>query len=96
MRCWRRLCGDLVPISRLAAAFPALWKEQFEELIRRWAKIDQRPSFISMYIYPYARKNSDMCLNNHMMRDGYMKSCLEFAAEVMAREGLNVRLTVTE
>lgn len=71
-------------------------KEWFEYIIREWAAREQKPSFVSMYIYPYELKGADVCLNHRVLRQDYMRTCLEFAAKVIEREKLLARLVVTE
>lgn len=71
-------------------------KEWFEYIIRSWSAREQKPSFVSMYIYPYEREGNEVCLNNRVLRPDYMRSCLEFAAKVIEREKLLTRLVVTE
>ena len=71
-------------------------REWFEYIIREWAGREQTPSFVSLYIYPYALREDDICLNNRVLRPDYVRSCLEFARAVLEREKLSVRLVVTE
>ena len=71
-------------------------KEKFERIVRFWAAAEQKPSFISLYVYPYERRGTDVCLNHRVMRDDYMKTCLQFAASVMERENLRAYLVVSE
>ena len=71
-------------------------RQGFEQLIHLWAAAEQKPSFVSMYIYPYELGDEEACLKTRVLRPDYMKACLMFAAGVMAKEKLKVRLAVTE
>lgn len=71
-------------------------KKWFQHIIRSWAHREEKPAFVSLYIYPYELNDADICLNNHVLRTDYMRSCLKFASEIMEQEKLSVRLVVTE
>lgn len=71
-------------------------KEGFEYMIRQWRTLEQRPSFLSLYVYPYELEGADISINYRVMRNNYLQSTLTYARRVLAREQLSVRLVVSE
>ena len=71
-------------------------KAQLEKIIRLWARAEQKPSFVSLYIYPYGRSGAHAPMTYRLIDDNHMRACLEFVRSVMQREKLDVYLAVTE
>lgn len=71
-------------------------KKWFEYIIRQWKNKEQQPNFISLYVYPYELQSADVSINYRVVRRNYLQSTLTYAAGVLEREKMNVRLEVTE
>lgn len=71
-------------------------KKWFEYIIRRWKTMEQQPSFISLYVYPYELQGADVSINYRVVRRNYLQSILMYASDVLEREKMNARLEITE